>query len=104
MPCSAFEEISSPPGQMLKPQKLMEIERSIRTDIQFREGENALLYTHQWFAECRKLHRKAKDTKYDLIILYASIKYTLFDMYGLKLKRIKSGIEVHEILRITDVD
>lgn len=104
MPCSAFEEISSPPGQMLKPQKLMEIERSIRTDIQFREGENALLYTHQWFAECRKLHRKAEDTKYDLIILYASIKYTLFDMYGLKLKRIKSGIEVHEILRITDVD
>lgn len=41
MPCAAFEEISSPPGQMLKPQKLMEIERSIRTDIQFREGENA---------------------------------------------------------------
>lgn len=104
MPCSAFEEISSPPGQMLKPQKLMEIERSIRTDIQFREGENALLYTHQWFAECRKLHREAEDIKYDLIILYASIKYALFDMYGLKLKRIKSGIEVHEILRITDVD
>lgn len=104
MPCAAFEEISSPPGQMLKPQKLMEIERSIRTDIQFREGENALLYTHQWFAECRKLCREAEDTKYDLIILYASIKYVLFDMYGLKLKRIKSGIEVHEILRITDVD
>ena len=39
--------------------------------------------------------------KYDLIILYSSIKYVLFDMYGLKLKRIKSGLEVHEILSIT---
>lgn len=100
-PCSIFEEISSPPGQMLKPQKLMEIERSIRTDIQFREGSNALQYSRQWFAECRALNYELNDMKYDLIILYSSIKYVLFDMYGLKLKRIKSGLEVHEIISIT---
>lgn len=103
-PCTSFEEISSPIGQLLKPQKLMEIERSIRTDIQFLEGQNALSYIRLWFAECKSLHHELGNIKYDLIILYSSIKYTLFDMYQLKLKRIKSGLEVHEILSITSIE
>ena len=103
-PCVCFEEISSPPGQLLKAEKLMEIERSIRTDIQFREGQNALAYTRQWFAEYRRLEYEPDAVKYDMIILYASIKYVLFDMYGLKLKRIKSGLEVHEIIHISTLD
>ena len=53
-PCLYFEQISEPPGQLLKEERLMEIERSIRTDIQFREGQNALAYTRQWFAEYRR--------------------------------------------------
>lgn len=103
-PCLYFEQISGPPGQLLKAERLMEIERSIRTDIQFREGQNALAYTRQWFSEYRRLGYEPEAVKYDMIILYASIKYVLFDMYGLKLKRIKSGLEVHEIIHIATMD
>lgn len=102
--CQIFEEISSPTGQILKSQKIMEVERSIRTDLQFREGKNVLRYLHQWFEVNRSMGNDLNGIRYDSINLYASIKYTLFDMYDLKLKRIKAGREVHEILRIQTVE
>lgn len=102
--CHCFEEISSATGVVLKDQKIMEVERSIRTDLQFREGRNVLRYLHQWFQECRNLNYTLEDLQYDSINLYSSIKYTLFDMYELKLKRIKAGREVHEILNIRSME
>lgn len=98
--CRSFEEISSSTGQILKDEKIVELERSIRTDLQFREGRNVLRYIHQWFQESENLHHTLDDMRFDSINLYGSIKYTLFDMYDLKLKRIKAGREVHEILNI----
>ncbi|SHL55167.1 Helix-turn-helix domain-containing protein [Anaerocolumna jejuensis DSM 15929] len=103
-PCTYFDEISSPPGQPLKLQRLKEIERSIRTDIQFLEGQNVLQYVRLWFDECKNLNSTLNELKYDLINLYSTIKYVLFDMYNLKLKRIKSGLEVHEILNIATLE
>lgn len=98
--CHSFEEISSPIGQVLKGQKIVEIERSIRTDLQFHEGNNVIRYIHQWFQETEKMNYTLENIIYDSLNLYSSIKYTLFDMYELKPKRIKAGREVLEIMNI----
>ena len=52
----------------------------------------------------RRLGYGPEAVKYDMIILLPVSKYVLFDMYGLKLKRIKSGLEVHEIIHIATMD
>ncbi len=99
-PSAVYEEISKPSSSVSKPSRLVEIERSIRTDMEFCKGKNTLQYVTMWFEECQTQNYTLQNMKCDLILLYSSIKNTIFDMYVLRPQRIKIGMEVYEILNI----
>ena len=103
-PSAVYEEISEPSSSVSKPSRLVEIERSIRTDMEFCKGKNTLQYVTMWFEECRKQNYTLQNIKCDLILLYSSIKNTIFDMYVLRPQRIKIGMEVYEILNIDSAE
>lgn len=101
--CRSFEEISTPESHVSKAPRLVELERAIRTDLEFRKGRNAIAYVSQWFEECRRQNYNLQNFKCDIILLYSSIKNVIFDMYAFRRKRIKVGMEVYEILNISSI-
>ena len=102
-PCHFFEEISQPENMVSKASRLVELERAIRTDMEFRNGKNAINYIDTWFDICREQNYSLQNIKCDIILLYSNIKNIIFDMYSLRHKRIKIGMEVYEILNITSI-
>ena len=103
-PCTSFEEISSLSTQLVKPLSIIELERRIRNDMEYKNGENAIPYIRLWFEAYRKLDYSMENIQMDLLNLYSSIKYVIFDMYTLREPRIKKGWEAYELFKIETVE
>lgn len=103
-PAISFDEISSSVKSASKPIRLVEIERQIRSTLEYRNGDGILKLTHDWFDECQKMNYTLENIQMDLLNLYSSIKYVIFDMYTLHATRIKNGWEVYELFHIHSVD
>ena len=101
---NTFEDISSLNKHAVKPLRLVELERMIRNNLEYKNGDDLIYYIGLWFKECRKMGYTVENIQMDLLNLYASIKYVIFDMYMLREPRIKKGWEPYEIFRIETID
>ncbi len=101
---TSFEEISALSIQLIKPLNIIELERRIRNNMEYRNGENVVQYVRLWFKEYARLDYSMENIQMDLLNLYASIKYVIFDMYTLREPRIKRGWEVYELFKIETVE
>lgn len=102
--CLSFEEISSLNKQAAKPMRLMELERIIRANMEYKSGLDLIHYAKLWFKECRNMEYTVEHVQIDLLNLYSIIKYVIFDMYTLQTSRIKKGWESYEIFQIKTID
>lgn len=100
----SFDEISSITKHAVKPMGLVLIERQIRSDLEYRNGESVIRLVQEWFEESLREGHDLEDIQMDLLNLYSSIKYVIFDMYTLHGTRIKNGWEAYEIFKIQTVD
>lgn len=103
-PAVCFDEISRLNKQAAKPMRLVELERLIRANMEYKNGDNIIHYIKMWFQECREMNYTLENVQMDLLNLYSSIKYVIFDMFSLYTIRIKNGWEVYEIFRIQSID
>lgn len=103
-PAVSFDEISSSVKTASKPIRLVEIERQIRSNLEYKKGDSIIRLTQEWFDECAKMNYTLENTQMDLLNLYSSIKYVIFDMYTLHATRIKKGWEVYELFQIRTLE
>lgn len=104
IPCYCFEQISSLNRPYAKPRRLMELERLIRSNMEYQNGNDLLYYLKLWFDTCKSLHYTLEMIQMDALNLYSTIKYVIFDMYTLNTTRLKRGWEVYELFRIQTID
>lgn len=103
-PAIVFDEISSSVKTASKPIRLVEIERQIRSNLEYKNGSGILQLTKEWFNECENMNYTLENVQMDLLNLYSSIKYVIFDMYTLHATRIKKGWEAYELFQIQSLD
>lgn len=103
-PAVCFDEISSSVKTASKPLRLVEIERQIRANLEYKNGDSIIALTQEWFQECVNMNYTLENIQMDLLNLYSSIKYVIFDMYTLHSTRIKKGWEVYELFQIRSLD
>ena len=104
VPCFCFEDISSLNRSSAKPARLMELERLIRSNMEYQGGNDLLYYLKLWFDACRDMHYTLESLQMEALNLYSTIKYVIFDMYTLNTTRLKRGWEVYELFRISSID
>ena len=72
VPCFCFEDISSLNRSSAKPARLMELERLIRSNMEYQGGNDLLYYLKLWFDACRDMHYTLESLQMEA--LNASLK------------------------------